>query len=97
MDEEVGGHHDVMLPPHHDAHTGHDHHEEVGHHHDVCHLVLVDEAAVILIVEPERPLQLLLRGLRREELESLQARKVEVKKGKLKNPIVAWLNSLKSR
>ena len=63
MDEEVGGHHDVMLPYHHDAHTGHDHHEEVGHHHDVCHLVLVDEAAVVLIVEPERPLQLLLRGL----------------------------------
>ena len=76
-----------MLPYHHDAHTGHDHHEEVGHHHDVCHLVLVDEAAVVLIVEPERPLQLLLRGLRGEQLESLQARKVEVKKGKLKNSI----------
>ena len=87
MDEEVGGHHDVMLPYHHDAHTGHDHDEVGGHHHDVCHLVLVDEAAVILIVEPERPLQLLLRGLRREKLESLQARKVEVKKGKLKNSI----------
>ena len=56
MEEEVGGHHDVMLPHHHDAHTGHDHNEVGGHHHDVCHLVLVDEAAVILIVEPERPL-----------------------------------------
>ena len=87
MDEEVDGHHVVMLPHHHDAHTGHDHDEEGGHHHDVCHLVLVDEAAVILIVKPERPLQLLLCGLRREKLKSLQARKVEVKKGKLKNPI----------
>ena len=74
MDEEVGGHHDVMLPHHHDAHTGHDHNEEGGHHHDVCHLVLVDEAAVILIVEPERPLQLLLGGLRGEELERLQSK-----------------------
>ena len=99
MDEEVGGHHDVMLPYHHDAHTGHDHDEEGGHHHDVCHLVLVDEAAVILIVKPERPLQLLLCGLRREKLKSLQARKVEVKKGKPKKChfFVAWLNSLKSR
>ena len=74
MDEEVGGHHDVMLPHHHDAHTGHDHDEEGGHHHDVCHLVLVDEAAVILIVEPERPPQLLLGGLRGEELKSLQSK-----------------------
>ena len=32
MEEEVGGHQDVMLPPHHEAHTGHDHHD--GNH---CH------------------------------------------------------------
>ena len=85
MEEEVGGHYDVLLPYQHNAQDGHDHDEVGGHHHDVCHLVLVDEAAVILIVEPERPLQLLLRGLRREKLKSLCARKVEVKKGKLKN------------
>ena len=93
MDEEVGGHHDVMLPPHHDAHTGHDHHEEVGHHHDVCHLVLVDEAAVILIVEPERPLQLLLRGLRREKLESLQER-LKSKRENRKIPLISCLVEL---